>query len=222
MRRILLILALGTWAGPVRSSDPYFYGGKVRLPEEGDYYFEGYTPTTLQFFWRNYTDIEDGRHVRLEGDYQGFRWVKPFRYQEKLNRIGLSVEDYHLLEFTLKDELGLQYAFPLMLFPVSRPPFRDLETLTKGSRVAVYAVYRRLPGPDPALRADVIEWIGKGGHRRGILYDGRTPPTPTPTPTVTPTPGPSLWKRAVRLFHPEPTPTPTGTWTPPTPEAEED
>lgn len=221
-RFFFFFMAAG-FASLLFSADVGFYGGKVRLPEEGDYYFVGYTPTTPDFLEAHYGELEDGRKISIRGKYESFGWVKPYRYQEKLRRIGLDVSDWHLLEIMLrKVHVETPYLLPVALFPIDKPPMEDLRGIEKGDTVVVYGVFRKLPGPEPAIQVHVVERRPKGTNLRFLQYDGRLAPTPTPTPTVTPTPKPSLWQKTVRFFKPLPTPTPTGTWVPPTPQTEEE
>lgn len=180
---------------------------------EPDFYFTNYTRTELWFLNRHYTELENGRMVRLEGTYQGHQWKKPYAYRESLKALGKSVKDYNVLQMTLREVDGVTYAFPLLLVRVEKGAMPELDALAKGQRVALYGLFYRMKDADYAIETHVLEAIHKGGRDIELVLDGRMTPTPTPTPTVTPTPGPNLWKRLQKKLKPA-TPQPTGTVTP--------
>jgi hypothetical protein len=197
---ILFVLALSAAASVARPAP--------------DLYFTHYTRTELWFLNQHYTEIENGRMIRIEGVYQGHEWKKPFAFRERMKAIDKDVRNYNVLQMSLRELDGVNYAFPILLVWTEKGALPELETLHKGQRVALYGHFYNLKASEYALELHVLETVDKGGRQVDVLLDGRMPATPTPTVTPTPTPGPSLWKRVQKRLKIGATPQPTGTVTP--------
>ncbi|HTA77274.1 MAG TPA: hypothetical protein VK791_08970 [bacterium] len=180
----------------------------------GDYFFANYDIIDLDFLRTHYFEIDNGRAIQFEGSYQSMKWLEPFAYKERLSRIDFDVNQYNLIQFSLKEKDDINYAFPILLFHSLTGDLNELKQLAKGDRIRIYGRFYKLKEADFSVEVDVIETIKKGGHETDMILDGRVSPTPTPTFTPTPTPGPSLWKRMSDLVNPKETVVPTGTVTP--------
>ena len=187
-----------------------------------------YETMDLDFLRSHYTEINNGRPIKIEGDFSSFHWLEPYEYKSRLSRIGLDVRNYNLVQMSLKETDDFHYSFPILLFHIGSGDLHELDELAKGIRVALYGKFLKLKDSEYALEVDVLEVanvsirvdavgtpvLRTGGHDRLILLDGRVSPSPTPTPTVTPTPQPSLWQKVTNMVNPKETITPTGTITP--------
>ena len=173
-----------------------------------------YQDIHMDFLRAHYTEIDNGRMIRVETNYQTLKWLSPFEYKEQLNLIGFNVNNYHILRFTVKENDALdnnfRYVFPLLLFPTRSGDLQEFQDLVEGDRIAIYGRFYNLKKSEFAIAVDAIETIRKGGHDRNVLIDTRVPPTPTPAMTFTPTPGPGPWQRLKAWMNPAP----TGTVTP--------
>lgn len=177
-----------------------------------DFYFTHYEITHFDFLRQYYYEIENGRAIQSEGSFISYQWKKPYEYREKLRAIGLDVNKYNILKFTIKEKDDIHYSFPLLLFPTASGDLSELNQLQLGERIAIYGKFFNLDKSEYAIAVDVMETVQRGGQDREILIDARLPLTPTPTPTVTPTPGPTLWQKLKNAINP--TEVPTGTVTP--------
>jgi hypothetical protein len=181
---------------------------------EPDFYFTNYAFTKIEFLNQNYTEIENGRMIRIDGIYQNHEWKKPYAYRERLKAIGKDIRNYNILQFSIREADGVNYSFPIVLVWLEKGFLPELNDLKKGRRVALYGQFYYLKDSDYALELHVLETIDKGGRKVEMLLDGRMPPTPTPTVIPSPTPGPSLWKRIQKKLKLRETPQPAGTVTP--------
>jgi hypothetical protein len=177
-----------------------------------DFYFTQYEITHFEFLRQYYYEVENGRMIQSEGSFSSFEWKKPFEYREKLKAVGLNVDRFNVLKFSIKEKDDVHYSFPLLLFPVETGDLGELNDLKPGERIAIYGKFFDFDKSEYAIVVHVIETVQKGGHDRDILLDARIPPTPTPTATVTPTPGPTLWDKVKNTVNPKEEP--TGTVTP--------
>jgi len=177
-----------------------------------DFYFTQYEVTNFDFLRQYYYEVENGRMIQSEGSFTSYEWKKPYEFREKLKAVGLNVDQYNLVKFSIQEKDGLHYAFPLLLFPVQTGDLSELQSLKPGERIALYGKFFDLDKADYAIVVHVMETVQKGGHDRQILIDARVAPTPTPTCTPTPTPGPTLWDKLKSMANP--TEVPTGTVTP--------
>ncbi len=160
-----------------------------------DFYFTKYTLTELWFLNQHYTEIENNRLIRIEGLYQDHQWKKPYAYQESLKALGLNIRDYNVLQFSIRETGGVNFAFPLVLVWAEKGALPELTNLQKGRKIALYGRFLNLKDSEFAIELHVMETIDKGGRQVQVLLDTRMPPTPTPTITPTPTPGPNLWQK---------------------------
>jgi len=181
---------------------------------EPDFYFTNYTPTEIWFLNEHYSGIENGRMIRIEGIFQSLEWKKPFAFRERFKAIGKDVRTYNVLQMSLREKDGVNFAFPVLMVWAEKGALPELTSLQKGRRVALYGHFYNLKASEYALELHAVETIDKGGRKVETVFDGRMPPTPTPTVTVTPTPGPSLWKKIQKKIKYRETPQPTGTVTP--------
>jgi hypothetical protein len=201
-----------------------------------DYYLAKYELMDLDFLRTHYFEINNGRQIQFEGRFSSFKWIPPFQYKERLGAIGFNVNQYHLLQFTLKEIEGgmpvdlsmgdnVHYSFPILMFHTQAGDLTEFDQLNKGDRVVIYGRFYNLKKSEYVIEADLFETIKKGGHDRDLLLDSRVAPTPTPTPTVTPTPGPNVlvktgrftagvWKKVSNMVNAKETVTPTGSVTP--------
>lgn len=191
-------------------------------------FISNYETMDLDFLRSHYTEINNGRPIKIEGDFSSYQWLEPYEYKSRLSRIGLDARNYNLVQMTLKEDDNFHYSFPILLFHAASGDLHELSELAKGVRVAIYGKFFKLKESEYALEVDVLEVadvsvhvdavgtpaLKMGGHDRLILLDGRVSPSPTPTPTVTPTPQPSLWQKINNMVNPKETITPTGTVTP--------
>jgi hypothetical protein len=203
-------------------------GSIVAMPA-ADYFISKYEVMDLDFLRTHYFEIDNGRAIQTEGYFSSYKWIPPFQYKERLNEIGFNVEQYNILQFTIKEKNiqtprsqkddpsdvdEIHYAFPILLFQTQAGDLHELEQLKDGDRIVIYGKFFNLKKSDYALEVHLIETIKKGGHDRDILIDARIPETPTPTATITATPGPNLWQRVSNMVNPKETATPVVTTTP--------
>lgn len=179
-----------------------------------DNFFVNYEITDLDFLRAHYAEIENGRPIQVSGYFSSYKWLSPFVFKERLGFIGYNVEDYNLVQMTLKEKDDFHYSFPILLFHTQIGELKELQQLEPDEEVVLYGKFFNLKKSEYALEVDVIETVNKGGHDRDILVDCRISPTPTPTSTVTPTPGLNLWQKINNMVNPKETITPTGTVTP--------
>jgi len=192
-----------------------------------DYYFANYDIIDLDFLRTRYYEINNGRPIQIECYYKSKTWLEPFAYKERLRLIGLNVDNYNLLQVSLKEKDDYHYAFPILMFHTQTGDLKELDQLIEGDRIIIYGRFYNLKKDDFAIEVDVIDQFNAnrinksvtfgqntGGHDQSILLDARVSPTPTPTATITPTPGPSILQRVKDVVMPKETPTATGTITP--------
>ena len=179
-----------------------------------DYYISNYEIMDLDFLRTHYTEINNGRPIRLDSHFVSYKWKSPYTFRERLKTITLDINQYNVLEFELKENDDVHYSFPVLLFHTQAGDLHELSQLSSGDRIIVYGKFYNLKKSEYAIEVDLIETVKKGGHVQGVIIDSRIPPTPTPTPTVTPTPGPNLWQKINSVINPKETPSPTGTVTP--------
>jgi hypothetical protein len=188
----------------------------VYADKPGDYYFINYDIIDLDFLRTHYLEINNGRPIQFEGTFESVKWLELFAYKERLRLIGFDVNKYNLLQFSLRENNGFNFAFPILMFHSLTGDLSELKQLAKGDRMVIYGHFYNLKKADFAVEVDVIETIKKGGHERDMVLDGRVSPTPTPTATPTPTPGISVWQKLNNMVNPKETATATGTTTPET------
>jgi len=186
----------------------------------------------LDFLRTRYFEINNGRPIQFEGYFESMNWLEPFAYKERLNLIGFDVNQYNLIQLSLKEKDGLNYAFPVLMFHSLTGDLNELKQLSKGDRVIIYGRFYKLKKADFGVEVDVIESAKKSGHifpgvvsstsdvgtgsQTALFLDARVSPSPTPTFTPTPTPGISVWQKVTNLVNPKETATVTGTVTPDT------
>jgi len=168
----------------------------------------------LDFLRTHYNEINNWRQIQIDGTFSSLKWMPPYQYKERLSAIGFDVNQYHVLQFGLKESDDFHYGFPLLLFKTQAGDLTELDQLEKGERVTLYGRFFNLAKSEYAMEVDVLETVKKGGHDRRILVDARVAPTFTPTATITNTPGPNLWQKVYYKINPKETATPTGTITP--------
>lgn len=199
----------------------------IHAETSGDYYFTNYDIINLDFLRTRYYEINNGRPIQIECYYKAKSWLEPYAYKERLRLIGLNVNDYNLIQMTLKEKDDYHYAFPVLMFHTQVGDLKELDQLVDGDRIIIYGRFYNLKKDDFAIQVDVIDQFNAnrinksvtfeqntGGHDQTILLDARVSPTPTPTATITPTPGPSILERVKDVIMPKETPTATGTITP--------
>lgn len=191
-------------------------------------FISNYETMDLDFLRSHYTEINNGRPIKIEGEFSSYHWLEPYEYKSRLSRIGLDVRNYNLVQMSIKENDDFHYSFPILIFNTASGDLHELDELAKGVKVALYGKFYKLKDSEYALEVDVLEVanvairvdpvgtpaLRTGGHDRIILLDGRVSPSPTPTPTITPTPQPSLWQKFSNMVNPKETITPTGTITP--------
>lgn len=202
--------------------------GTLVAQSESRSFISNYETMDLDFLRTHYTEIDNGRPIKVEGNFSSYHWLQPYDYQSRLHRVGLDIHNYNLVQVSLKEMDDLHYSFPILLFHTATGDLHELDELAKGIRVSIFGKYYKLKDSEYALEVDVLEVadasvrvdpvgtpaLRMGGHDRIMLIDGRVSPSPTPTPTVTPTPQPNLWQKINNLVNPKETITPTGTVTP--------
>jgi len=202
--------------------------GTLIAQSESRSFISKYETMDLDFLRTHYTEIDNGRPIKIEGDFSSYKWLQPYDYTSRLSRIGLDSKNYNIVQMSLKEEDGLHYSFPILLFHTATGDLHELDELANGIRVSLFGKFYKLKESEYALEVDVLEVanvsvrvdpvgtpaLRMGGHDRIMLIDGRVSPSPTPTPTVTPTPQPSLWQKINNMVNPKETITPTGTVTP--------
>jgi hypothetical protein len=188
--------------------------GSIVAKPVPDNYFTKYEIMDIDFLRSHYAEIENGRAIQVSGFFSSDKWLSPFMYKQRLSFIGYNVEDYNIIQMTLKEKDDFHYSFPLLLFHTQIGELKELQQLESGEEVVIYGKFFNLKKSEYALEVDLIETVNKGGHDRDILIDCRISPTPTVTATITPTPGLSLWQKINNMINPKETITPTGTVTP--------
>ncbi len=173
-----------------------------------------YDVIDLDFLRTRYFEIKNWRPIQFEGTFSSYKWIPPYQYKERLSEIGFNVNQYHVVQFTIKEKDDFHYVFPICLFKTNAGDLNELDQLVKGDRIMVYGRFFNLKKSENAVEVDAIETIKKGGHDRNILLNAMVAPTFTPTVTVTNTPGPNLFQKLNNWVNPKETPTPTGTTTP--------
>ena len=175
-----------------------------------------YEDMDVDFMRTRYFEIHDWRPIHFEGVYKSKKWIPPYQYKERLSEIGFDVNDYHVLQFTMKEKDDYHYAFPVLLFKTKAGDLTELDQLDDLApvRVGIYGRFFNLKKSEYAVEVDLVETIEKGGHFRDILLDARVAPTFTPTATITNTPGPNIFQKIGNWVNPKETATPTGTTTP--------
>lgn len=181
------------------------------IPDE---YVSHYSDIDLDFIRTHYLSINNGRPIRIDGAFNSYTWLKPYKYKQSLQDIGFDVEKYNLVQFSIKEKDDFHYSFPILFFHSEAGDLTELEQLKKGERVAIYGRFYNVKKSEWAMEVDLVETIQKGGHDRDVLINGLVDPTLTPTPTFTFTPGPNLFQKVNNLINPKESPTPTGTITP--------
>lgn len=179
-----------------------------------DYYVPKYEIMDMDFLRTHYNEINDWRDIHIEGLFKSFKWIPPYQYKERLKGIGFNVDQYHVLQFTLKEKDDFHYGFPILLFKTQAGDLNELDQLTVGDHIALYGRFFNLQKSEYAMEVDILETVKKGGHDRRILVDARVAPTFTPTATITNTPGPNIFQKLMEKVNPKETATPTGTLTP--------
>jgi len=191
-------------------------------------FISNYETMDLDFLRTHYTEINNGRPIKIDGVFSSYKWLQPYDYQSRLNRVGMDARNYNLAQVSLKEADDLHYSFPILLFHTATGDLHELDELAKGIKVSLFGRFYNLKDSEYALEVDVLEVadvsmrvdpvgtpaLRTGGHDRILLIDGRVSPSPTPTATVTPTPPPSLWQKVSNMVNPKETTTPTGTVTP--------
>lgn len=173
-----------------------------------------YNDIDLDFVRTRYFEINNWRPIHIEGSFKSLKWIPPYQYKERLKTIGFDVNEYHVLQFTMKEKDDFHYAFPILLFKTKSGDLTELDRLTEDEHIGVYGRFFNLKKSEYAIEVDMLETINKGGHDRDILLNAMVPPTFTPTATVTNTPGPNLFQKIGNWVNPKETATPTGTTTP--------
>ena len=200
----------------------------VHAQNPGDYYFANYDIINLDFLRTRYFEIDNGRSIQFEGYFKSKTWLEPFAYKERLHLISFDVDRYNLVQFSLKENDGYHYAFPILMFHSLTGDLKELDQLAEGDHIVVYGRFYNLKKADFAIEVDAIDkfkanrvnvkgetyGVDTGGHDRTMLLDGRVSPTPTPSATPTDTPGPTLWQKVNNMVNPKETATVTGTVTP--------
>lgn len=204
-KAILLFITL--FAGPIIW---------VLAENQGDLFFTHYEDIRLDFLRTQYSQINNGRPIRIEGYYKGVHWKSPIAYKERLEKIGFDVNKYNVLEMSLKELDNIHFAFPVILVQSSIGDLHELNNLVDGQKVALYGKYYKLEKSEYALELEVLEGTSpsRGSHEVGIVLDARVAFSPTPTPTVTSTPQPSLYQKVNNWINPKESPTPGSTETP--------
>ncbi len=179
-----------------------------------DYYISNYDIINLDFLRTHYNEINSGRAIQFDGTFTSLNWIAPYQYKERLADIGFDVNQYHVLQFSLKEKDDYHYGFPILLFKTQAGDLTELDQLSAGERITLYGKFHKLKKSEYAIEVDILETVKKGGHDRQILVDARVAPTLTPTPTITNTPGPNLFQKMYYKINPKETATPTGTITP--------
>ena len=186
----------------------------------GDYFVSNYEIMDLDFLRTHYNEINDWRPIQIDGTFTSLKWIPPYQYKERLSDMGLDVNQYHVLQFTLKEKDDFHYGFPILIFKTQAGDLTELDQLSTGERVVIYGKFFNLKKSEYAIEVDIVERVRKGGHDRAIngvsnvLVDARVAPTFTPTVTITNTPGPNLWQKVYYKINPKESATPTGTITP--------
>lgn len=188
----------------------------VLAENQGDLFFTHYEDIHLNFLRTHYDKINMGRSIRIEGYFKAFHWKSPVSYREQLKKIGMDVDQYNVLEVTLKDLDDVHYSFPILLVHTQTGDLRELNNLVDGQKIALYGKFLNLHKSEYALELDVLEGTSpsRGSHEVGIVLDARVAYSPTPTPTVTATPQPNLYQRVNDWINPKESPTPGTTTTP--------
>lgn len=184
--------------------------------QQGDLFFTHYEDIRLDFLRTRYTLINDGRPIRIEGYFKGYHWKSPISYRERLNKIGLDIDKYNVIEMSLRELDNVHFSFPLLLVQTQIGDLKELNNLVDGQKVALYGKYFKLTKSEYALELDVLEGTSpsRGSHDVGIVLDARIALSPTPTPTVTATPQPNVFQRVNNWLNPKESPTPGSTSTP--------
>ncbi len=191
-------------------------------------FISNYETIDLDFLRSHYTEINNGRPIKIEGIFSSYKWLQPYEYKTRLSRIGLDSRNYNFAQMSLKENDSFHYSFPILLFHTGAGDLHELNELYQDLPVALYGRFYNLKESEYAIEVDLLEIsnvstrvdpVGTpvfkmGGHDRVLLLDARVSPSPTPTPTVTPTPQPNLWQKISNLVNPKETITPTGTTTP--------
>lgn len=202
--------------------------GTLIAQSESRSYISNYEVMDLDFLRTHYTQINNGRPIQIEGTFDAYKWLQPYDYKSRLLRIGDNVEDYNLVQMTLKEKDDFHYSFPILLFHTGTGDLQQLDQLYKGLHVTLYGRFYNLKESEYAIAVDVLEVnqvsthvdpVGTpvfklGGHDTVLLVDGFVSPSPTPTATITATPQPNLWQKITNMVNPKETTTPTGTVTP--------
>lgn len=202
--------------------------GSMLAKPAPDYFISRYDIMNLDFLRTHYTQINNGRLLQITGRFSSFKWLAPYRYEQRLKELGLRASDYNLVQITLKEADDFHYSFPVLLVRASTTDLQELEHISKGTKMVIYGKFYNVRKSEYAIDTDLIELANvrlrvniqgtpgyeNAGHDREILLDARVAPTATTTATVTPTPPPSLWQRVNNLVNPKETVTATGTVTP--------
>jgi hypothetical protein len=186
------------------------------LAEQRDLFFTHYEDMRLGFLRTRYTQINDGRPMRIEGYFKGYQWKSPTAYRERLAKAGLNVEKYNVLEMNLRELDNVHFSFPILLVQTQTGDLHELSNLIEGQKVALYGKYYKLEKSEYAFELDVLEGTSpsRGSHEVGIVLDARVAFSPTPTPTVTATPKPNVFQQVNNWINPKESVTPGSTTTP--------
>jgi hypothetical protein len=188
----------------------------VLAENQEDLFFTHYEDIRLGFLRTQYTKINDGRPIRVEGYFKGIHWKSPVAYRERLNELGLNIDKYNVLEMSLRELDNVHFAFPILLVQTQIGDLHEINSLVDGQKVALYGKYFKLNKSEYGIELDVLEGTSpsRGSHDVGIVLDARVAPSPTMTPTVTATPQPSFFQRVGNWINPKETTTPNPSETP--------
>ncbi len=205
MKKTILIIAI-LFLGPILWV----------LAEQRDLFFTHYEDMRLGFLRTQYTQINDGRPMRLEGYFKSYQWKSPTAYRERLAKAGLNIDKYNVLEMSLRELDNVHFSFPILLVQTQIGDLHELSNLVEGQKVALYGKYYKLEKSEYAFELDVLEGTSpsRGSHEVGIVMDARVAFSPTPTPTVTATPKPNVFQQVTNWINPKESVTPGSTTTP--------
>ncbi|HJT24600.1 MAG TPA: hypothetical protein VJ873_08480, partial [bacterium] len=120
-------------------------------------FISNYETMDLDFLRSHYTEINNGRPVKIEGDFSDFHWLEPYEYKSRLHHAGLDVRNYNLVQMSIKETDDFHYSFPILLFHTATGDLHELDELAKGIKVAIYGKYYQLKDSEYAIDVDVLE-----------------------------------------------------------------
>ncbi len=97
-----------------------------------------YDVIDLDFLRTRYFEIQNWRPIQFEGIFSSYKWIPPYQYKERLSEIGFNVDQYHVVQFTIKEKDDFHYVFPICLFKTNTGDLNELDQLVKGDRMMVY------------------------------------------------------------------------------------